>query len=56
VPSITDICPPITRFSAALLAEGCTNFVSSPEAMEKLCQLMMAILLAWLIVTVRESS
>ena len=46
-----EVWPPRTRLSVALALEGCTNFVSSPAPMEKLCQLMIALSVAWLTVT-----
>src|SRR5277367_1482217 len=49
---MTEVCPPSTRLSAALLADGWMNFVSSPDPIEKVCQSMIARLLVWSIVTV----
>lgn len=48
---MTEVWPPRTRLSAALLALGCRKEVDWPVAMEKVCQLMMARLLACVIVT-----
>src|SRR5438105_3910663 len=44
VPYIEDGLPPVTRLSTADRAEGWMNCVSSPELIEKPCQLMMALL------------
>jgi hypothetical protein len=43
--------PPVTRLSTALAALGCTKVVSSPDPIENEFQLMIAVLLNWLIVT-----
>ncbi|PIP81731.1 MAG: hypothetical protein CO113_16470 [Elusimicrobia bacterium CG_4_9_14_3_um_filter_62_55] len=52
VPSIEEGLALVTRLSAAEVAEGCTNRVVSPEAMEKSFQLMMARSVVWLTVKV----
>src|SRR5215469_1945371 len=51
-PAMTEGSPALTRFRAMALAEGWTNCVVSFGAMLKLCQLIAARGVVWLIVSV----
>ncbi len=53
---MADGSPPVTRLSTAEAAEGWMNCVSSPEPMEKPCQLMMAFSEPWMMVRVLPSA
>jgi hypothetical protein len=52
VPAMTEGSAPTTRFNATELAVGWTNCVVWPLSIEKLCQLIAARSVVWLILTV----